>query len=468
MGKTMQGVEEADESGVQKQPGHHSQPCRRPPGRKPGPSPEFNNLGRRLKEVTAHCFPDINDWFNSLPDPRKQEMCTYTASHIWWQPIMGFLVRSDSRNAFDASRNSGMGPQNHLLLCGQQWDSDRLGERRTVTCSENVVYHTSRVPEEAVAQIPIMMAKRLMNMRLLEKGRLFDSWWMVIVDGTLQDRGRKTRKKQARYRYVLEAKLVAPEGVMIHLLTEFSDIHNLVTDKEDCELNAFLRMAKRLRAAFPRLSICLVMDGLYAVKPVFDVCRQYEWKFIATLREGRQPTAWAEAVHCLLGDPGSVVHSSREGEDGHIEQTVRWTEPIPFGEHNFQVLFAGEIGQTCATLWCWVTNFRVDHDRAAALANNGGRIRGNIEVEFNVEKNGGFGLEHAFCAGTVASRTYHLSMQIGRTIWQLFVDGYLRRLLKSCRKLCDIEIADLLRTSWLTSIGDPAIRPIGQLRFSSS
>jgi hypothetical protein len=355
-----------------------------------------------------------------------------------------------------------------LHLCDQDWDEERLGLRRTVTCSQNATHHASRVSVPAVAKILISMIRRLMQMRLLDSARLFGRWWMVAIDGTLQDRGRNTPQDMARYRYVVEAKLVGPEGTMFTLMTEFEDVRDLIRDKEDCELNAFQRLAKRLHTEFPRLDICLLMDGLYPVQCVFDLCKDYEWSFIATLREGRQPTAWDEAVQTTLLSPSHVFQCNRQGEDGLVEQTLRWTHQIPFGEHQFQVLFAGEISPKAATLWCWVTNLRLSHERVYAVANQGGRARNGIENVFNVEKNGGFGLEHAFCVNTTASQNYHLIMQVAHILEQLLVNGLLRRLTRTCRKVSDMKLIALLRISLLAIHISTDPPNFGQLRFCPS
>jgi hypothetical protein len=48
---------------------------------------------------------------------------------------------------------------------------------------------------------------------------LFGRWWLVAIDGTLQDRGHDTQAGEARYRYVVEAKLVGPQGTMFSLMS---------------------------------------------------------------------------------------------------------------------------------------------------------------------------------------------------------------------------------------------------------
>ena len=395
-------------------------------------------------------------------------MCTYLGRHIWWQILLTFLLRGGSRNAFDGDRNTGHLPANVVRLCKQIWDEERLGIRQTVTCTENAVHHASRVAVNAVAQIPVNMVRRLIQMRLLDSGRLFDRWWLIAVDGTLQDRGRDTKDGEARHRYVLTASLVGPFGITIPLRSEFMDLHDPVRDKEDCELNAFGRLATHLRTDFPHLPICLLMDGLYPVKPVFDLCEAYGWTFIATLREGRQPSAYDEAVQTMMMSPSFLFRGQRTGEDGPVDQTLRWTSEVPFGQHAFNVLFSGEISPTTASLWVWVTNLHLSHERVYAVANHGGRSRQSVENVFNVEKNGGFGLEHTFCANTEASQNYHLMMQVAFILWQLLAKGVLHRLTRACRKVTDVKLVALLRTSLLSVLVTSEAPAVGQLRFCSS
>ena len=468
MGERVQATEASGAQDYPAKSGPHSAARRRPPGRKAGPAPEGDAYGRQLLTLIRHCFPRLNRWLDALPDPRCQELCVYPGRHLWWQMLLTFLLRDGSRNAFDGDRNSGQLPENMLRLCAQEWDVERLGERRTVTCSENAKRQASRVAVSAVAQIPLLMVHRLMEMRLLDKTRLFGRWWLIAIDGTLQDRGQATQAGAARYRYVVEAKLVGPEGTMFSLMTEFMDMRDPVRDKEDCELNAFRRLAQRLRAEFPRLSLCLLLDGLYPVQAVFDLCAAYGWKFIATHREGRQPLAWDEAVQTMLMSPALVLKARRMGADGMVEQTLRWTNQVPFGTHVFQVLFSGEISPKRATLWVWVTNFTLTRENVYALANQGARARQGIENVFNVEKNGGFGLEHAFCANTTASQNYHLMMQVAHILEQLLVNGLLRRLTQACRKVTDSKLIELLRSSLLFVRIDPLLPAFGQIRFYSS
>lgn len=377
---------------------------------------------------------------------------------------MIFLTRGGSRNAFDTHRNSGALPENLLRICGQDWDEQRLGQKRTVTCSQNTVRHANRVDTSSVAQIPLKMVRRLIRMRMLEAGRLFDSWWLIALDGTLQQRTGRTGRK--RWRMVLEARLIGPCGIELPLMAEFLDVHDPIRDKKDCELKGFDRLTRRLRAEFPRLSICLLLDGLYAVQTVFDRCKDYGWKFIITLREGRQPTAFDEAIQTMLMSPTHLWQGRRMGEDGMVEQTVRWSEQVPVSGHPLNVLFLGEIAPHAATLWVWVTNLRLAIHRIGPLVNRGGRARVRQEENFNVLKNNGYGLEHAFCTLPTASKNYHIMLLVADIIWQILADGVLARLKQLARKLTDISFVRLMFAALLYVPISTQPPRIGQIRFA--
>jgi hypothetical protein len=100
---------------------------------KPGPAPEYEAFGQRLRQVVRHCFPELNNWLHALPDPRRQDLCTYPADHIWWQIVLTCLLRNGSRNAFDADRNTGQLPANVAQLCDHVWDENRRCVARSAT-----------------------------------------------------------------------------------------------------------------------------------------------------------------------------------------------------------------------------------------------------------------------------------------------------------------------------------------------
>ena len=79
-------------------------------------------------------------------------------------------------------------------------------------------------------------------------------------------------------------------GFAFSVMTEFIENPEETPTKQDCELKAFYRLAERLKQRFPRLPICLLLDGLFAGGPTFTRCEQYGWKYLITLQDGDLPS----------------------------------------------------------------------------------------------------------------------------------------------------------------------------------
>ena len=92
-----------------------------------------------------------------------------------------------------------------------------------------------------------------------------------IWDEKCQQRtvGKEGHQYKQYYVYVLEASLAFQNGMTIPLMSEFLDYTKGDTDrkKQDCEIKAFKRLACRLKKVFLKLSIMLLIDGLYANGP---------------------------------------------------------------------------------------------------------------------------------------------------------------------------------------------------------
>jgi len=427
--------------------------------------------------VLQAVFPKLNAWLNALPDPRVQEMCLYSAAHLWWQIIATFLSRKGSRNGFDEQRQAGQGAWNLGVLCGQTAEDPRFDGQPTVTCSDNAAYHASRVDPETVAQIPVLMFRDLLERRTFDHARLFDGWYVMIVDGSVKEKcragfteGGKSCTNGARYRYILQLSVVGPQGTLFPLLHEEMDMHNPQTDKEDCELKSFARLSQRLKKEFPKLPICLVADSLYCCQAVVAACHLYGWKYVLTLKEGRQPTTWDETLRLLPMSRTNRLRC-RLGQDGKGGlQDFRWVENVMLGEHQTNVILQGEItSEPTATLYAYITNFsNLTPQRVATLVNHGGRERHLIEDTFNTQKNNGIGLEHVFCANANASKNYYTMMQVAQILWIVTCRGCLQRVYDWARRATQQGLARALWEGLRAVRLPPDLPPLGQIRFNSA
>ena len=426
-----------------------------------------------LVRVVRAAFPRLNHWLNDLPDPRLQEMCLYAAAHLWWQIISTCLCRKGSRNGFDEQRQAGEAPWNMGALCGQAPEDPRFAGAPTVTCSDNAARHASRVDPEQVAQIPVLMFHDLLQRRLFDGTRLFDRWYVMLVDGSVKEKcrqgfqeGGKSSSGGARYRYVLQLSVIGPQGTLFPLMHEEMDVQNPETEKEDCELKAFQRLSQRLKKEFPRLPICLVADALYACQTVVMVCQLFDWKYVLTLKEGRQPTTWEETVQLLpLHRTNRVRHlMGQNGKEGL--QDFRWVENVMLGQPQAHVILLGEITAQAATLYAYITNFdKLSPQRVALVVHRGGRERHLIEDTFNTQKNNGIGLEHVFCANATASKNYYTMMQVAQVLWILTCQGCLQRLYDWARRATEQGLARALWEGLRAVRLPPDLPPLGQIRF---
>ena len=248
-----------------------------------------------LKTV-RHFFPKLAKWLQSVDDPRDKNKITYNPSHLLWLGIFLFLLRLGSKRKIS------------YKLATEEF----LKNLATITCSydektahhDTVEYFLGRLEPEEIYGVRQKMVYRLVRMKALEKYRLLEEYYMIAVDGTghLVYKERHcphclTKKKDGKilyyYHNVLEAKLVTNTGLALSVETEFIQNSDGET-KQDCELSAFYRMAKRLKKRFPQLKICLLLDSLYAVGPVMDISEDYGWKYITVFKRGSMPERYDE------------------------------------------------------------------------------------------------------------------------------------------------------------------------------
>ena len=225
----------------------------------------------RLKKTIDHHFPNLYEKIEAIPECRKQ--ADYKLLELIVAGIAMFVFKKGSRNGLNNDRSEPKFRKNYERLF-----KVRLPHMDTV---EEVM----RVLEERhVEQLKAALVKALLSKKVLRKYRLLGQSYMVVIDGThvidVQEghcaHCLQQRFKNGRVRYfhnVLEAKLVSDNGFCLSLATEW--IENVEEDnKQDCELKAFARLARKLRHYYPRLSICILADGLYPNQTFFRICQE--------------------------------------------------------------------------------------------------------------------------------------------------------------------------------------------------
>jgi hypothetical protein len=377
-----------------------------------------------LKTV-RHFFPRLQERLDELPDRRSPKRIRYPARVLVWEAILLFIFQLPARRRlrFDLNGEGGLANLNRIA----DTHLDHLPHDGTLA------YLLKGMPVGGLDGLRVELARALLRKRSLERFRLLDKFYLVAIDGTwlmtFPERHCDVCLHQKRsdgsvlyYHAALEAKLVCPNGLAISVATEFLRNTDGET-KQDCELKAFYRLLPRLRKRFPQLSICLLMDSLYLNQHVMGLCRRHHCAYIITFKEGSLPTAYGEfeALHALVPDQ---VH---EAKDGDTRRRYRWVNGLNHEGHRFAAFECVETrpGEE-PTRFLWATRFEVARSNVEALSEKGGRCRWKIENQgFNMQKRGGYELEHVYCEDWNAARNFYFALQIAHLIRQLIEKGSL-------------------------------------------
>ncbi len=422
-------------------------------------------------KTVSHFSPKLSRWLQSVDDPRNENKIIYEPSHLLWLGIFVFLLRLGSKRKIKYKLNTEDLVENFNRLC--------QGYSENVAHHDTVEYFLKKLEPEELYIVRQKMINRLIRMKALDKFRLLDKHLTIAVDGTghLVYKQRHcphclTRKKDGKvlycYHNVLEAKIVAENGLSLSIETEFIQ-NSDGTTKQDCELKAFYRLAKRLKKRFPQLNICLLLDGLYMADPVFNMMDKYNWKYIIVFKEGSMPDTYREYL-CLKS---LCLENRKEIKNNNIIQNYHWVNRISYRGPVFDVLECNESktdseGEREDTRFLWATNFLINSSNYKKIA-KGGRLRWKIENEgFNIQKNRGFNLEHPYSQNETSMKNLYILLQIAYIISQLMEKGNLlvhkiQKVFGSVTMLFEQLLEDLRTTSVGVNFSN---KPI-QIRLSS-
>jgi hypothetical protein len=377
-----------------------------------------------------------------LPDPRHPDRIVYDPRFLLWTALMLFVCKLGSRRQIDYQFGEA-GTQvlaNLNRLAGTQ--------QTTLPVNQTVDNYLAGVGCPPLAGLRQQVLYRLVRQRVLDGARL-QGRFVVLIDGTgyLVFRHRHcayclTRRCGEATLYlhqVLEAKLVGPAGMVLSIATEFIDNRDTAAlpaeageekRKQDCELKALRRLAARLRQDFPQLPVCVSGDGLHACGAGFQIARDYNLAFVHVFKPGRLPALWRDFQALLSLCPDQKVDvRTPQG----VHQEYRWVNDLDYQDADgrrwrLNALACAEThanGETGS--WAWLTGLEVTARTVAEVATVGGRQRWCIENQgFNVQKNSGLNLEHAYSEGEHWAAYYYL-LQIAHVLLQLLEKGSLLR-----------------------------------------
>lgn len=367
------------------------------------------------------------DIFRGVSDEREVGKISYPLSVLLFTGVLLFVCQLGARRQINHQlRGNARVGKKYRALFGVE----------SVPHGDTLNYTYQRLKVDEVQEVVCRLMEGVMETEEFQKRRLFGIYSLIALDGTgvltYHERHcatcltRKLANGQILYYHpVLEAKLVTANGYALSLMTEFIENSDPQATKQDCELKAFYRLAERLKRRFPRAHFCLLLDGLFAGGPTLAVCEKKDWKYLIGLTDEDLPTVNQE-FEALLALPPE--NRKEIGVSKGIRQTYRWMNGIAYTDsdqrsHSLNVLECVETTPdkpNQPTKFKWLTNFTLLSTNAPTLANQAGRLRWKIENEgFNLQKNGGFALEHVFSHDETAHKIFYLLLQIALLFFQL-------------------------------------------------
>lgn len=319
-------------------------------------------------------------------------------------------------------------------------------------------------------KIRTYMIRKLVEKRCFEAYRIEDKYWGINIDGTglytfnerhcdhclkREFKDKETGETKTIYmHHVLEAKLVVG-GMVFSVASEFIENETEEVTKQDCELKAFYRLARKLKQTFKRLPICLLGDSLYACETVFEICERNRWNYIFRFKEGR------------IKSIASEFKLLKEIEQKHSKNTT-WINGISYNRRTVNVMETTiKVEENKTKHYVFITDLPITKKNVERLIQTG-RNRWAIENQgFNQQKNHRFQIEYANSHNYNAMKNHYLMTQIADIMMQLYENGIkMVREFKKTAKEISSNLLEAIRTRTLTDEDMEMLDKPLQVRFT--
>ena len=371
-------------------------------------------LSCELIRVIRHFFPGLWEALREVRDPRHQSYITYSNCTIMMTRILSAIFYISSMRKASEELNSTTAIENIGKLCHEEIDE--------LPYWETINDYLKRIDPVELQEVIHKTVKGLIRSRAFEDGRIRNRYWQIIIDGTqiissqteldgnytykVRNKGKETEYVEYCY-YVLEAKIVLRDNIIVSIMSEFVENKDEEYKKQDCERKASVRLMERLKAAFPKLPICISGDSLYAYDGFFQSCAKYGWRFLVRFKEGSIPTV-QEEFRALKG----VQKNEMKRPDCRYD----FVTEIDYKNISLNYVHFAENG---ARVFNFLTDLPLTKKNVQQTVYYG-RRRWSIENHgFNAQKNHGFFIEHLFSRNCQAMKNHYYLIQLAHMISQI-------------------------------------------------
>jgi len=424
-----------------------------------------SNLVRNLLGIIHSYFPNLVQQLTEVKDNRHQSYVDYDISVILLQRIMSGILSFSSQRAMTKGFNCDNAIKNMAAFLGLE-TLEELPHGDTMNDCFKIM------DPDDIQSVLHKMVYRLLRRNTFNSSRIDGSDWQILIDATECFRSNKrhcehclfSRHKNkagdvtriSYYHNVLEAKLVLNDSLVFSIQSEFieneqpipseevlfsREYSDLSKDrvKQDCETKAFYRLATKVKAAFPKLPICIITDSLYPSKGVFETCQKLGWHYIMRFKDGSIPSV-AKQFYEEAAKHSQGIHERK----GDIQLDYRFVNGLSY--EGFTINAVELKDSSVKYPFLFITDYPITLHNFKRVVRHG-RGRWRIENEgFNRQKNHGYHLKHMFCRDYNAMKIHYFLIQIAHAISQLWEYSSNMKTLKYSIK----ELHEDLKITFLT------------------
>lgn len=437
---------------------------------------------KSYKQTIDHLLKSFSQEISRLHDPRNPDFIYYGVPHFVFWGISLFLTHQESCHQHGLRKGNEQFVRNFCLFSGCT--------EQELASEDTVMGFFKRCDPATLEQAWFKTIQVLIRGKSLDFGRQGNRW-TIAFDAT--GCGSSDRPYDAHclkrdhsngtttyHRSALVAFLVLEEGFAIPIAVQFIENMEVNASKQDCEIKAFYRLAQKIKTAFPQTPFWVLGDALYADQNVIRTCQGFGWGYSFNLKESDLIAFWREAQKLMELLPQNKLNLTETRPDNKTRtKSYRWVNQVDYYGLKLSAVFleeeewlskeartaletTGEKPQI--TSFSWITHQGLDRANVESNARVG-RQRWRCENEgFNVLKNGGFNLEHAYTRDRQGYQCFFVMMLMAHTIQQLVAKGSLLK--KIWKQIGSMKnLAKLLSEAFTSQVFTESIALPTQIRL---
>jgi hypothetical protein len=382
--------------------------------------------------IYRQMLPELLKKLSRIKDPRQPQKIKHKLAVLMIYGILLFVYQTGSRREANKKMSKPIFQYNVRAM---------FPELESLPHADTLARLLEKIDVEEIQKCLVELLQDLMRRKKF-KNHLINKRYLIAVDGSQKffrnyqwqpealgrHVGGEERIPQF-YVYVLESVLVLDNGIVLPVLTETLENKDWVEGqtKQDCESKAFTRLAQKLYKIFGKGKVILLADGLYACGAVIKKCREYQWEYMITLKEGAMPDVWKEATGLMWLEPSNSICVNW----GDRQQDYLWANDIEYeyGTSSryteiLHVVICYETwlenhSRTTGTLeekmtrYAWISSRPLNCKNVFIRCTKMARYRWKIESNFLIEKHEGYNFEHCYSYDWQAMKGFHYLMKAG-------------------------------------------------------